>query len=75
MKDTLLRHLPDVGNALNNCLITCTVANSNPFLASIPGRLKIRPGVYYMGDSAHALVMPLETGESPSLFLSNGEAA
>ena len=38
-------------------------------VASIPGRLKIRPGVYCMGDSAHALVMPLETGESPSLFL------
>ncbi len=38
------------------------------YLASIPGRLKIRPGVYCMGDSAHALVMPPETGESPSSF-------
>ncbi len=37
-----------------------------------PRPIKIRPGVYCMGDSAHALVMTLETGESPSLF---GEAA
>ncbi len=38
-------------------------------LASLdPRPIKIRPGVYCMGGSAHALVMPLETGESPFSF-------
>ncbi len=40
--------------------ITCF--SSPLYLASIPGRIKIRPGTYCMGDSAHALQITQNMG-------------